>query len=171
MSLLGRGARRGVQLPNLKLKVELIQSHMAQEPKLRGEVGARALRVRSVTREGHGRARSKFRFGTPLYIHANGKPIFKTPNKKGTARPYQLYCLCLEGMLLLALSTVEVLECRQWFEARAEVRSVPVVTPLARMLLHSTRLGRGQRCGMHRLGPSGFGVVEENEVRGCSRMN
>ena len=30
-----------------ELELELIQSHMAQKPMLRGEVGARALRVRS----------------------------------------------------------------------------------------------------------------------------
>ena len=35
----------------LELELELIQSHMAQKPMLRGEVGARALRVRSVSRE------------------------------------------------------------------------------------------------------------------------
>ena len=34
------------------LELELIQSHMAQKLVLRGEVGARALRVRSVPREG-----------------------------------------------------------------------------------------------------------------------
>ena len=34
-----------------ELELELIQSHMAQKPMLRGEVGARALRVRSVSRE------------------------------------------------------------------------------------------------------------------------
>ena len=39
------------------LELELIQSHMAQKPMLRGEVGARALRVRSDVR-GHG----------PIYI-------------------------------------------------------------------------------------------------------
>jgi len=53
---------------------------------------------------------------------------------------------------------------------QAEAPSVPVVTPLARRLFHSTRLGRGQRCGMHRLGLFSFGAVEENEVRGCARM-
>ena len=37
----------------LELELELIQSHMAQKPMLRGEVGARALRVRSDVR-GHG---------------------------------------------------------------------------------------------------------------------
>jgi hypothetical protein len=35
----------------MELELELIQSHMAQKPMLRGEVGARALRVRSVSRE------------------------------------------------------------------------------------------------------------------------
>ena len=35
----------------LELELELIQSHMAQKPVLRGEVGARALRVRPVSRE------------------------------------------------------------------------------------------------------------------------
>ena len=39
-----------------KLELELIQSHMAQKPMLRGEVGARALRVRSDVR-GHGQVR------------------------------------------------------------------------------------------------------------------
>ena len=34
-----------------KLELELIQFQMAQKPVLRGEVGARALRVRSVSRE------------------------------------------------------------------------------------------------------------------------
>jgi len=37
--------------PN-ELELERIQSHMAQKPVLRGEVGARALRVRLVSREG-----------------------------------------------------------------------------------------------------------------------
>ena len=37
---------------NQELELELIQSHMAQKPMLRGEVGARALRVRSDVR-GH----------------------------------------------------------------------------------------------------------------------
>ena len=36
----------------VEFEIELIQSHMAQKPVLRGEVGARALRVRSVSREG-----------------------------------------------------------------------------------------------------------------------
>ena len=35
----------------LELELELIQTHMAQKPVLRVEVGARALRVRSVSRE------------------------------------------------------------------------------------------------------------------------
>jgi len=39
-----------------ELELELIQSHMAQKPMLRGEVGARALRVRSDVR-GHGQVR------------------------------------------------------------------------------------------------------------------
>ena len=34
-----------------RLELELIQPHMAQKPVLRGEVGARALRVQSVSRE------------------------------------------------------------------------------------------------------------------------
>ena len=34
-----------------ELEPELIQAHMAQKPMLRVEVGARALRVRSVSRE------------------------------------------------------------------------------------------------------------------------
>jgi hypothetical protein len=34
-----------------ELELELIQPHMAHKPMLRGEVGARALRVRSVSRE------------------------------------------------------------------------------------------------------------------------
>ena len=37
--------------PKAKLELELIQAHMAQKPMLRVEVGARALRVRSVSRE------------------------------------------------------------------------------------------------------------------------
>ena len=37
-------------------EIELIQSHMAQKPMLRGEVGARALRVRSEVR-GDGQVR------------------------------------------------------------------------------------------------------------------
>ena len=39
-----------VRRRELELELELIQSHMAQKPVLRGEVGARALRVRSVWR-------------------------------------------------------------------------------------------------------------------------
>ena len=39
-----------------ELELELIQPHMAQKPMLRGEVGARALRVRSDVR-GHGQVR------------------------------------------------------------------------------------------------------------------
>ena len=39
------------QLPNLVPELELIQSQMAQKPVLRGDVGARALHVRSVSRE------------------------------------------------------------------------------------------------------------------------
>ena len=39
------GARTSIR--NSELELELIQSHMAQKPVLRGEVGARALRVRS----------------------------------------------------------------------------------------------------------------------------
>ena len=35
----------------LELELELIQIHMAQKPMLRVEVGSRALRVRSVSRE------------------------------------------------------------------------------------------------------------------------
>ena len=35
----------------VELELELIQSHMAQQPVLRSEVGACALRVRSVSRE------------------------------------------------------------------------------------------------------------------------
>jgi len=47
-------AESGPQLPPppfFSLELELIQSHMAQKPALRVEVGARALRVRSVSRE------------------------------------------------------------------------------------------------------------------------
>jgi len=43
------------QLASLRageLELELIQAHMAQKPVLRSEVGARALRVRLVSREG-----------------------------------------------------------------------------------------------------------------------
>ena len=40
----------------LELELELILSQMAQKPMLRGEVGARALRVRSDVR-GHGQVR------------------------------------------------------------------------------------------------------------------
>ena len=40
----------GVRGP-LELELEPIQSQMAQKPALRGEVGARALRVQSVPRE------------------------------------------------------------------------------------------------------------------------
>jgi hypothetical protein len=40
----------------LELELELILSQMAQKPMLRGEVGARALRIRSDVR-GHGQAR------------------------------------------------------------------------------------------------------------------
>ena len=35
----------------LELELELVQPHMAQKPMLRGGVGARALRMRSVSRE------------------------------------------------------------------------------------------------------------------------
>jgi hypothetical protein len=51
-------ARRcpGAFLGPPELELELIQSHMAQKPMLRGEVGARALRVRSDVR-GHGQVR------------------------------------------------------------------------------------------------------------------
>ena len=35
-----------------ELELELVKSYMAQKPMLRGEVGARALRVRPVSREG-----------------------------------------------------------------------------------------------------------------------
>ena len=37
--------------PRVELELELVQSHMAQMPVLLGEVRARALRVRSVSRE------------------------------------------------------------------------------------------------------------------------
>jgi hypothetical protein len=37
--------------PGVELELELLQSHTAQKPVLRGEVGARALRVRLVSRE------------------------------------------------------------------------------------------------------------------------
>ena len=37
--------------PWAELELEIIQPHMAQQPVLRGEVGACALRVRSVPRE------------------------------------------------------------------------------------------------------------------------
>jgi len=40
----------------VELELELILSQMAQKPMLRGEVGARALRVRSDVR-GHGQVR------------------------------------------------------------------------------------------------------------------
>ena len=39
------------RLHAIELGLELIQAHMAQKPVLRVEVGARALRVRSVSRE------------------------------------------------------------------------------------------------------------------------
>ena len=41
----------GAIFSTFELELELIQSQMAQKPMLRGEVGARALRVRSVSRE------------------------------------------------------------------------------------------------------------------------
>ena len=37
--------------PHPELELELIQPHLAQKPVLRGEEGARVLRVRSVPRE------------------------------------------------------------------------------------------------------------------------
>ena len=40
------------QITQSALELELIQTHKAQKPVLRVEVGARALRVRSVSREG-----------------------------------------------------------------------------------------------------------------------
>ena len=43
--------RHWVTLPAVELELEIIQPHMAQNPVLRVEVGARALRVRSVSRE------------------------------------------------------------------------------------------------------------------------
>ena len=43
-----------------KLELELIQSHMAQKPMLRGEVGARALRVRSDVRGQRSTARDAY---------------------------------------------------------------------------------------------------------------
>ena len=46
-------SREGGEGKEGELKLGLIQSHMAQKPVLRGEVGARALRVRSVSRGGH----------------------------------------------------------------------------------------------------------------------
>jgi hypothetical protein len=49
-------AAYSLQPTSYKLELELIQSHMAQKPMLRGEVGARALRVRSDLR-GHGQVR------------------------------------------------------------------------------------------------------------------
>ena len=48
--------RKKYPLYKRELELELIQSHMAQKPMLRGEVGARALRVRSDVR-GHGQVR------------------------------------------------------------------------------------------------------------------
>jgi hypothetical protein len=35
-----QGARGGLDLGRMELELELIQSHMAQKPMLRGEVGA-----------------------------------------------------------------------------------------------------------------------------------
>ena len=52
----GVGEPRPVPCTAPELELELIQSHMAQMPMLRGEVGARALRVRSDVR-GHGQVR------------------------------------------------------------------------------------------------------------------
>ena len=51
-----------------ELELELIQSHMAQNLMLRGEVGARALRVRSDVR-GHGQVRLCKALGGPLGEH------------------------------------------------------------------------------------------------------
>ena len=42
--------RNTIHQDQSELELELIQSHMAQKPMLRGEVGARALRVRSDVR-------------------------------------------------------------------------------------------------------------------------
>ena len=39
------------EIISAELELELIQPHMAQMPMLRGELGARVLRVRSVSRE------------------------------------------------------------------------------------------------------------------------
>ena len=46
----------------IELELELILSHMTQKPVLRGEVGARALRVRTDVR-GHGQARLRKALG------------------------------------------------------------------------------------------------------------
>jgi hypothetical protein len=54
-------------LSQAELELELIQSHMAQKPMLRGEVGARALRVRSDVR---GHAHRLWR--PPLHRHGFG---------------------------------------------------------------------------------------------------
>ena len=52
-------ALAGWGVSQAELELELILSHMTQKPMLRGEVGARALRVRSDVR-GHGQVRLCF---------------------------------------------------------------------------------------------------------------
>jgi len=56
-----------------ELELELLLSHMTQKPMLRGEVGARALRVRSDVR-GHGQARLSRRL-----IHAAAEALYLPP--------------------------------------------------------------------------------------------
>ena len=62
-----------------ELELELIQSQMAQKPVLRGEVGARALRVRSVPREevraGAGARRAGLRLLLPSILEEKNGAI------------------------------------------------------------------------------------------------
>ena len=69
--------RAGFPVLRVELELELIKSHMAQKPVLRGEVGARALRVRSDVR-GHRQVRlcKALGCGRCVGLGQNGRILF-----------------------------------------------------------------------------------------------
>ena len=85
----------------LELELELIQAHMAQKPMLRGEVGARVLRVRSDVR-GHGQVRLCKALGCGIFpwnmLHLHTANVHSMSSERYVAmRIFVMYCAPLSS--------------------------------------------------------------------------
>ena len=101
-----------------ELELELIQSHMAQKPVLRVEVGALALRVRSVSREGAWASASVQGAWVKFLTH------LATTSSQGTGRPARDPVLLRRTRQFLCQSNLsQVKNCSPGYTGQATNRS------------------------------------------------